>query len=181
MSWLGDLLRRARIRGLAEGKVQTVRTEATEHDAKDSVERWQDYGFAAHPVDGHGLVINWGGHTVVLRMDRLSERPQLDAYEVAVWHREGHMVKLKAGRLVHVTCADYLVEASNSYTVTSPTYTVNASSGAAFNTPLVDLSDDLHVAGMATSDVDFVSAGVSGNGHVHGGVKQGTDQSAGPT
>ena len=145
MAWLGDLLRRARIRGLTEGKVQTGRTEATEHDAKDEVERWQDYGFAANPVDGQGLVINVAGHTIVLRMDRISERPQLAAHEVSVWHKEGHMVTLKAGRLVQVDCASLVV---------------NASAGVTLNTPTVQATGALSVAAGATVGTT-VSAGTS--------------------
>ena len=90
----GIFLRRARIRNLKEGLVQSARIEALENDAKDDAERFQDYGFAANVVDGQGLVINAGGHTIVLRMDRLAERPQLPAFEVRVWHKEGHHVEI---------------------------------------------------------------------------------------
>lgn len=99
---MGIFLRRARIRSLKEGKVQAGRIEALENDSKDDAERWQDYGFSAQPVEGQGLVIHAGGHTVILRMDRLAERPALAAYEVAVWHKEGHCLKLKAGGVVEL-------------------------------------------------------------------------------
>lgn len=99
---MGIFLRRARIRNLKEGKVQAGRIEALENDSKDDAERWQDYGFSAQPVEGQGLVIHAGGHTVILRMDRLAERPALAAYEVAVWHKEGHRLTLKAGGLVEL-------------------------------------------------------------------------------
>lgn len=102
MSLLGDLLRRARLRGLKEGAVQTVRSESLDHQAHDQAERWQDYGFAANVVEGQGLVINAGGHTIVLRMDRLAERPQLAPLEVAVWHQEGHAVTLRSGGKVEI-------------------------------------------------------------------------------
>lgn len=131
MSWWGDLLRRARIRSVKEGKVQTARTEATENDTKDDAERWQDYGFAGNPGDGQGLVINVGGHTIVLRLDRIAERPQLAAYEVAVWHKEGHMVRLREGRVVQVDCDQFVV---------------NASVGVSLNTPTVNASGDIVAA-----------------------------------
>lgn len=113
-------LRRARIRGLIEGLVQRGRVEATDADAKDDAERFQDYGYASNPGDGQGLVLHVGGHTIVLRMDRLAERPKLAPYEVTVWHKEGHSVTLKAGKVVQVDC-DQLV--------------VNATQKVAFNTP----------------------------------------------
>lgn len=178
--WLGDLLRRARIRGLVEGKVQRGRTEATEHDAKDDAERWQDYGFAAQPVEGQGLVLNVAGHTIVLRMDRIAERPQLAAYEVSIWHKEGHRVTLKAGKLVQVDCDELVINASVRTEINSPSVTVNASSGVALNTPLVDASDDLVIGGTGTADIDVVAAGVSLVNHPHGGVRMGTDTSGPP-
>lgn len=125
MEWLANLIRRARLRGLVEGGVQKVRAEALEHDAKEAAERWQDYGFTANPVDGQGLVINVAGHTIVLRMDRLAERPQLAAYEVAVWHKEGHKVTLKAGGVVQVDGQELIVNASTRVVLNSPSVIVN--------------------------------------------------------
>jgi phage baseplate assembly protein V len=180
MSWWGDLLRRARIRGLVEGVVQRGRTEATEHDAKDEAERWQDYGFSAQPVDGQGLVINAGGHTIVLRMDRLAERPQLAAYEVAVWHKEGHRVTLRAGKLVQVSCDRLVIDAAVSVAINSPSVAIAASSGVSVETPLVAMSADLSIGGTGTAGVDVVAAGVSLVEHPHGGVKMGTDTSGPP-
>ena len=180
MSWMGDLLRRARIRGLVEGKVQRGRTEATEHDAKDDAERWQDYGFAAQPVDGQGLVINVGGHTIVLRMDRLAERPQLAAYEVAIWHKEGHRVTLRAGKLVEVSCDSLVVNAAVSVAINSPTVTIAASSGVSIDTPLVDVSMDMNLGGTATATVDVLGGGTRLHTHQHGGVKAGPDSSGPP-
>lgn len=115
MSILGDLLRRARLRGLKEGKVQTVRAESLENQAHDDAERWQDYGFAANPGDGQGLVLHVGGHTIVLRMDRIGERPQLGAGEVSVWHKEGHRITLKAGGVVEFTGTRMVSNMSGGY------------------------------------------------------------------
>jgi len=132
VAWMAAMLRRARMRGLAEGRVQRVRAESTELDAKDDVERFQDYGFAANPVDGEGLVLTVAGHTIVLRLDKLSDRPRLQAYEVSVWHREGHRVTLKAGQVVQVDCARLVV---------------NASERVELNTPQVTTPTSLRVAG----------------------------------
>lgn len=159
MTWLGNLLRRARIRGLVEGKVQRARAEALDDDAKDDAERWQDYGFAANPVDGQGLVLNVAGHTIVVRLDRIAERPQLDAYEVALWHKEGHMVRLKAGKVVEVSCDELVVNAATSVAINSPWVTVSASSGVTLDTPQVQASGDVAVAGSAA-----VSGGVGAGG-----------------
>lgn len=141
----GVFLRRARIRKLAEGLVQSARVEALENDAKDDAERFQDYGYAANAVDGQGLVITAGGHTIVLRMDRLAERPRLAAYEVSVWHKEGHRVTLKAGKLVEVSC---------------DTFRVNAAVKVELNTPLVTAS-----AKATVGDTLAVTSGLTGGGN----------------
>lgn len=124
MSLLGNMLRRAVLRGLREGQVQVARAEAVENDAKDDAERWQDYGFAARPKEGQGLVLNLGGHTVVLRMDRIADRPHLEEDEVAVWHKDGAMVKLRAGRVVEIDCDQLVLRADTSITLDAPTTTV---------------------------------------------------------
>ncbi|WP_198084980.1 phage baseplate assembly protein [Variovorax sp. E3] len=133
-----NMIRRARLRNLKEGKVQTLRAEALDDDAKDAVERFQDYGFAANPVDGQGLVINAGGHTIAVRMDRLAERPRLASYEVRVWHKEGHSIALKDGRLIEVECDDFVLKAANSVKIQTKTMTVEASEKTRVEAPLTE-------------------------------------------
>ncbi|MFT4192478.1 MAG: phage baseplate assembly protein [Comamonas sp.] len=162
MSWLGDALRRVRVRGLREGTVQRGRVEATEHDTKDSVERWQDYGFSAQPVDGHGLRINLAGAQFLLRLDRPAERPKLEAYEVTVWHKEGHSITLKAGGVVEVDCEVYRVKAPG---------------GVEFDTPEVKMSGSATAAGTVTGQADVVAGDKSVLEHRHRDVQTGTDNS----
>lgn len=178
MGWMNDLVRRARMRNCQEGLVQTVRTEATELDARDDVERWQDYGFSAQPVDGQGLKIEVGGHTIVLRLDRLAERPTLAPYEVSVWHKEGHRVTLKAGRLVQVDCDDLVVNASSTVQINTTTMTVTASDAVHLNTPDVTASGDMTVDGTAAANTVVAVASLQIDGkelrdHPHSGVTPG--------
>ena len=146
-------IRRARLRGLIEGLVQRVRAESLNAVAHDDVERFQDYGFAANAVEGQGLVIEAGGHTIVVRMDRLAERPNLPSYVVAVWHKEGHSIHLKAGRIIQLDC---------------DTLNINASAAVNINTPTVSLSNDLIINGtsLRVNGVEHVA-------HHHGGVSTG--------
>lgn len=125
MSILGDLLRRARLRRLKEGQVQTVRAESLENQAHDDAERFQDYGFAANPVDGQGLVLHIAGHTIVVRMDRLAERPNLAAHEVCIWHKEGHKITLKAGRKIEMEGTSLDIKMSDAVAIESPSLTHN--------------------------------------------------------
>lgn len=180
MDWLLNLVRRARLRSLVDGRVQTARAESLDDQAHDAAERHQDYGFAAHPVDGQGLVLHFGGHTVVLRMDRIAERPELDAYEVAVWHREGHMVKLKAGKVVQVSCDHLVVDAAVDVTINTPLMTVNASDQVQLQTPRVTASDDVDVGGELTAAVDVVSGPISLRHHKTSQVTGGSSTSGPP-
>lgn len=149
---LANVMRWVRVRGLVEGPMQTGRAEAVDDDVRDDARRPQDYGFAAMPVDGQGLKLEIGGHTIIVRMDRIGERPQLDAYDVAVWHKEGHMVKLKAGRVVELTGNRLVANMSESIELNSPTLTHNGT----------DVGSD-HAHGGVTRGGD-VSAGPQGPG-----------------
>ncbi len=117
--------RRARLRNLQEGMVQKARAESLEHQAHDDAERFLDYGFAAHPVDGQGLVMHVDGHTVVLRMDRLAERPRLAAYEVCVWHKEGHSITLKAGGVIEINGKSLVLNVDGAVAINSAALTHN--------------------------------------------------------
>lgn len=158
-----NLMRWVRVRGLTEGKFQSGRTEGFDGDVRDGAQRPQDYGFAANPVDGEGLRFEVGGHTIIIRLDRTAERPQLDAYEVAMWHKEGHMVRLRAGRIVQVDCDQF---------------TVNASAGVTLNTPMVTASQGItsQTAAAATS---LKVAGKEVLGHTHANVQTGPGSTAG--
>jgi phage baseplate assembly protein V len=162
---LENLLRRARLRGLSEGKVQTARAESLEGDARDAAERWQDYGFAANPIDGQGLVIHAGGHTIVLRMDRIAERPQLAAHEVCVWHKDGHKITLKAGGVIEVQCTTLSVAAT--------AVNINASTTA--------ISGNLTVGGAVVATGNVTGAGKSLATHTHTNVQSGSGTSGPPT
>lgn len=118
-------LRWARVRGLVEGLFQRGRVEGLPHEARDDAQRPQDYGFAANPVEGEGLTLEIGGHTVIIRLDRLAERPALAAYEVALWHKEGHMVKLGGGGRIELVGTDLLISMSGPVTINSSSLTHN--------------------------------------------------------
>lgn len=171
------MMRWVRVRGLREGAMQLGRVEGLPNDVRDDAQRPQDYGFAGNPLDGQGLKLEVAGHTVIIRLDRLAERPQLAAYEVCVWHKEGHRVTLRAGKLVEVSC---------------DTLRVNAAVKVELNTPLVTTSAALQVgstaavAGNTTVGGTVVAIGdVSGAGkslqsHTHTGVATGTDSTGVP-
>lgn len=156
-----NLIRWARVRGLTEGEMQSARMEGLDTHARDRAARPQDYGFAGNPVDGEALVLEFGGHTIILRQDKLADRPALAPYEVAVWHKEGHMVRLRSGRIVEVDCDRFVVNAGQDVTL---------------NTPTVVVSQAL-VAQTLTGDQDVIVAGKSTKDHRHKNTQPGTGQS----
>lgn len=165
MNWSGNMARRARFRGLKEGLVQTARAEVFEPNGRDRAERHQDYGFAGMPVDGEGLRFELGGHTFIMRMDRTAERPELAAYEVCVWHKEGHWIKLQAGRVIAMDCARFVV---------------NASTEVVLNTPMVRGLGDADFVGTVTGQTDVVFAGKSTLEHAHANIRRGDEVSDPP-
>ncbi|MFJ2990376.1 phage baseplate assembly protein [Collimonas sp. NPDC087041] len=155
------MVRRARMRTLKEGQIQTVRVEIFDTNGRDAVERYQDYGLASNPVDGQGLAVECDGHTVVLRMDRLAERPRLAAHEVSVWHKDGHRITLTDGKKIVVDCDDFIVNATNK---------------TVFNTPLIESEAVIKGRFIETTDGGMLG-GVDAVKHVHSNVKRGDEQS----
>ena len=162
---------RAMMSALREGPVQTVKVQVFDDMGRVQVERHQDYGFAAAPANGEGIVIECDGHMVVLRIDQVDGRPELQANEVSVWHRDGHKITLKAGRVIDVEC--------DTYNVKTKQYNVQATYSATIDTPTMTVtnmiqSQNLNVSG--TSVIDGIDIGA----HTHGGVENGGDHTSGP-
>jgi len=164
-------LLRSLFTGLREGPVQTVKVRSFDTNGREDVERWQDYGFAGNPGDGQGLVLEFGGHTIVFRMDRIDSRPQLQVGEVAVWHKEGHKVLLSEGRKITIECDDY--------GVVTKRYSVKATESATFDTPSAAFSKDVAIAGRADIEEGASVDGVEFIDHGHKQVQRGNDVSGG--
>ena len=180
---LDNILRWARVRGLKEGRMQTGRVEGLPNEARDDAQRPQDYGFAAMPVEGEGLKLEVGGHTVIIRLDRLAERPQLAAYEVAVWHKDGHVIKLKSGGLIEATCTTFNVVATSVINLTAPQVNVAGNLGASGN---FAVQGTANINGAVTAGSTIVATGnVTGAGislvaHRHTGVAPGAGNTGTP-
>ncbi|AXF86393.1 hypothetical protein DTO96_102147 [Ephemeroptericola cinctiostellae] len=120
---LSELIRKAKMVFTSVALVQKYKISVFETKDAEESERFQDYGFAAQPSEGEGLVIDAGGVQMVLRIDRLKDRPKLSADDVAVWHKEGHSIWLKAGKIIDVDCAVLNIKASTSVNFTTPKIT----------------------------------------------------------
>ena len=131
-----ELIRKAKMVFTTVKLIQQYKINVFENRASENAERFQDYGFAAQPSEGEGLVIDAGGSVIVLRIDRLKDRPSLGNDEVAVWHKDGHKIHLKSGKLIEVDCG---------------TINIKASEGVNFDTPQISNTGAYSGAGDVTS------------------------------
>ena len=146
MAGINDLIQKAKMFFTSVSLIQKYKVNIFENRSSEESERHQDYGFASQPSEGEGLVIDAGGSVVVLRIDRLKERPTLANDEVAVWHKDGAKIHLKAARIIEIDC---------------DVFALKASSGAHFDTPIITTSGNISAA------QDIIAAGISQVDHRH--------------
>jgi phage baseplate assembly protein V len=103
-------------------------------EGKDSVERWQNYGFSSHPKRGAEAVTLFfaGGrdHGVIIAVDDRAFRIRgLNEGEVAVYSDEGDTIIFKRGNIVEVTTKTLSVKAATTVTVEAPSVSIIAPGG----------------------------------------------------
>lgn len=176
------------IGGVTAGKgVKKVTGEALAGEAVRDAELFQHYGFGSCPPAGTmGVAVALGGassHAMIVATEHGAFGVDLATGEVSLYHREGHYVHLKNGRIVEVECDDYLVKCKR--------YQIDASEKTSINTPTLDASDNVNIGGLVTGkggiamsnergggraariagtmevSEDVVARGISQVGHVH--------------
>lgn len=149
---LANLMKIGHVSDVNEGLMQTLRVDVNAIDASDDVQRWQQLGFASKPVDGDAaLVVSVAGHRFVVAVDDLASRPKdLSAGEVALWHRDGHEVRLKNGQVINAQCKRMVINAEDEFVVNTKKAVTNASTRAVVNSPLTRVSAMLNVGGITT-------------------------------
>lgn len=187
------MLARSVVRLIDDAKaLQTLQVEALAGETRDRVERFQQYGFTAHPLAGaEAILLSLGGnrdHAVAIAVDdRRHRKNGLAPGEVALYTDEGDFIHFKRGRLIDVV-------AGTKVKVTAPDVEVVASTKVAITSPLTDVTGNLTVSGLITGagglaisggsgaqisgDVTVSGGDVSADGiglktHVHGGVQTG--------
>ncbi|SMF77466.1 phage baseplate assembly protein V [Tistlia consotensis] len=96
------------------GGLQRVQASLLAGETRSSVERFQQYGFTAHPLDGaDALLLFIGGnrdHPVAVAVDdRRHRKRDLQPGEVAVYTDEGDFLLFKRGRLAELKVGSKLV------------------------------------------------------------------------
>lgn len=170
----------------SSGGIQLVSLAGLDGEQLRDNEQFQEYGLTSNPPAGTmAVILPVGGktsHGIVIATEHATYRlVGLVPGEVALYSDEGSSVVLRRGKIIEVTCDIYQVNCRD--------YEVNASAGAAFNTPKVAASGEMDarekitgagglaisggggavIEGGVSATEDVVAAGVSLVGHDHDG------------
>lgn len=126
--------------------VRKVYGEALAGEPVVGAELFQQYGFGSCPPSGTmAVVAPLGGvstHAMVVATEHAAFSVDLDTGEVAMYHKEGHFLHMKNGRIIQAECDEYRVNCKR--------YVVTATDKASVNTPRLVASDQVEINGLVT-------------------------------
>lgn len=165
------------VRVNSTGGVQTVQAKGLAGESLQDAELFQHYGFTSNPLKGTmAIVVPVNGktsHSVVIATEHSSYRLKaLKSGEVALYTDEGSSIILKRGKIIEVTCDEYIVNAKNKYQVNTVNYDVTATDKAEFETPLLKGSNEVS---DGKSTMNKIREIYDGHDHNHGGDAGTTD------
>lgn len=112
--------------------IQLMKLDLMADETRDKVERFQDYGFSAHPPKGSEAVVAFVGgnraHGLVLKVDNREYRlKNMAEGEVALYSDEGDYIWFKRNNELHIHTAKLRVVASTDVEIDTPlaTFTGN--------------------------------------------------------
>lgn len=121
-------------------------------------ELFQQYGFGSCPPSGTmAVVAPLGGvstHAMVIATEHAAFSVDLDTGEVAMYHKEGHFLHMKNGRIIQANCDEYRVNCKR--------YVVTATEQASVNTPKLAASDQVEINGLVTGKGGLALSNESG-------------------
>lgn len=153
----------------AAGAVQLVQIDGLAGEQLQDAELFQHYGYTSNPPAGTmAIIVPIGGktsHGIAVATEHGGYRKKsLATGEVALYTDEGDCVVLNRGRVIRVVAGTQLE-------VTAPLVTLKASTKVRMETPLVEITGQLTVAGgMAISGGSGVTAAITGQLTVNGNV-----------
>ena len=160
------LLGRAIVRLIDDSaKLQTVQVEALRGEVLDGIERFQQYGFTAHPhANAEAIVLSFGGirqHSIVIAVDDFRHRlTDLEEGEVALYtdldSDAGQRIVLKRDGSIEILSSD------SSVAIADGNITLNANA--------------VHITSRSLTH----NGTNIGDTHRHGGVTPGRGSTSGP-
>lgn len=144
-------------------QLQELQVALLADEVRDKAERFQQYGFTSRPLPGaEAVAVSVAGsrdHVVVIAVDDRRYRLRaLQPGEVAIYTDEGDRIVIKRGGTIEVRAATKVV----------------------LDTPLVQCTGDVEVAGTVTAAVDVLGGSKSLKTHKHTGVSTGSAQTGAP-
>nr|DAS68712.1 MAG TPA: baseplate assembly protein V [Caudoviricetes sp.] len=139
--------------------IQKVQVSGLADETIADVEFMQQFGLTSVPPTGtQVVVIPVGGmttHSVVVATENGSFRVKnLKGGEVAVYDQSGSSIVLRNGKLIEVSCDRFVLHCKE--------YSVNATSSAKFDTPLLETSQVMTAQGQINGNGGMAVQGGSG-------------------
>lgn len=136
-----------------------IQVDALAGETGQDFELMQSFGFTSNPpVDTQAVVLALGGktsHSVIIATENGAYRVKsLQSGEVAIYNQDGAKITLKKGKIIDVECTEYNVKCEK--------YTVNASSGANFNTPMLETNQQFTSQGQIAGNGGMTIEGGEG-------------------
>lgn len=141
--------------------------------AIDGIEQLEPFGFTSHAPDGaEAITIALGGnssHSIVILVSDRRYRLVIDKGEMAIYNQFHDKVHIRKDRVIEMKSAVKVL----------------------VDSPLLECLQNLKVGGNAeiggnqtvigtSTAADHISDGISGKGHLHGGVQTGSGQTGAP-
>lgn len=161
---IGNMLSRAGVQLVDDSKkMQIVQIGVLEGETREGCERFQQYGFTSVPLAGAEAVVLFPGgnrdHGLVVAVDdRRYRKTGLAAGEVALYHKDGASILLKADGSVEVTAkagADIILNGGSA----KVSRVGDATTGHTHAFSLVAPSGGGAVTGTITSATDTIAEG----------------------
>lgn len=136
-----------------------IQVDGLSGETGQDFELMQSFGFTSNPpVDTQAVVLALGGktsHSVIIATENGAYRVKsLQSGEVAIYNQDGAQITLKKGKIIDVECTEYNVKCEK--------YNVNASSGAKFDTPMLETSQKLTSQGQISGNNGMTIQGGDG-------------------
>lgn len=149
------------IDSVIEGAIKRVAAKGLLGESFVNREVFQHYGFTSRPLAGaEGLMIREGNVFYLIASDDRRFRIALQDGEVALYDDQGQAVHFKRGKQIHVYGADQLVaDVGVETVVTCPLVRAVATTKVLLDTPLVQCTGNLLVAGGISSAGTYGTSG----------------------
>lgn len=163
-----NFLSRGVVRGIDDTKgLQRVKCSLMANEVQDNMERFQNYGFTSHPLDGaESLALFHSGnrdHGIIIAIDDRRFRIKgMEKGEVALYTDEGDYIHFKRGQKIEIETKNLTINAADevnietkdiiincmSAKITSPEIEIISSVKVSVTTPLMEVSGLIQCAGI---------------------------------